>query len=549
MRLILIIAQLMMALSKIVKHTNHHITKNLKIKEGETEVALKIGNGYDTRIEVSRPANCFKNSADPNNIKYKNWSQKLNFDESISSQEISTLTNIEITISVHFLFFSTSVTARFTVETIDTRYSMNFNFAQSFAADGIYDMSRGYGQEMLSDQAISYLKESPAKFVENCGDSFVSSAKSGGVLLVTVAFNFHSSSEKNTFAAEAAASFLGIGTISKEFEKTATKLNIDASFTIRALQIGGNTTTIASIFGMTDLVDNYAVINCVVANITACSPIINRIINYSQNDFMNSFNQSNGAEMHHFGSHVETYESIGLDIKIPEFKPETVLAQKFAIDTISEDKKSLEFLNAYMNSPLFKFWKDSSATAFKSVVEQYKNAIDSFSENKIMISCYGANPDDLCVAVVDKVKEVHSTLDSEKLVQRLKQIYYIETSEGLEISMIPIDEVALLDPKNELEGNFVFYHRKLNKFSPGVCWLNFFANPVPNPDRDRNYFGKCANEADSFIGANFYIVRTFFTIDEKITGICGWDKHESPMYPDGGNCRMFKRTSWNDIPL
>jgi hypothetical protein len=543
-------AQIWVALAKIVKHTNHHIRlSNSTEVHAESEVPLQIGYGFDSRIGTSKIRNCFKNAADPANMKYTNWSQKLNFEESISIQELSSLTNIDASIKGNYYIFSASAAARYTSESIDNRYSMNFNYAQSFAADAIYELPKGFGVDVLSDEAQQALKISPRQFVDYCGDTFVSSGKAGGVLLITVGISFRSNSDKTSFSTEIGGSITGIGSIAVAFSKASTKLNIDATMFVRGLQLGGNTTSLANIFGKPDTKGDYAIISCGKDNVDACNKIVDAIIDYAQNDFMSSFSTTKTDQLYNFASHLEKFSDIGVPIDNQELKPETIAAQQSAIDLYMEDRRSFEFLNAYMNSQLFQYWRQENIGYFKTVVEQYQLALSSYGENKILSSCFDSNPDDFCVSAVGKVKVYHDTIDSEKLVLRLRQVYFITTSEGLELTMVGTDQVAPLNPLSELDGNFLFYHMKANKFSLGNCWLDLFKNPTPNPYHDQSFYGKCANAKDDFIGANFYIKRTFLSTPDKIVGLCGWDDHEAPVYPDGGSCYALKKTTWNDMPI
>jgi len=185
---------------------------------GDVEISPKLGFGYDSNTGMPRNMNCFKNNALPDNIRLQNFEQSIDFDHSMSMAELSSFTSISLSGSFGFGWFSASASAKYARDASDTRYSSNFNFLQTFAADANYNLPDAFGID-LSEAGHQALNAGPEMFAKFCGNQYVASARLGAVLLVNVGISFETALDKTIFQSDFSGGISGIASISAAYEQ------------------------------------------------------------------------------------------------------------------------------------------------------------------------------------------------------------------------------------------------------------------------------------------------------------------------------------------
>ena len=536
----------------VAKEAKH--TKVLTADEGleaQSEVPLQIGYGIDSRTSMPRIANCFSNAGDPKNIKYRNFAQQLSFDKSLSTADLSTMTNVEIGAKVPWGWFSVSANARYVKETFDTKYSMNFNYGQTFSADAIYEIPSSFGLDLLSEQGKQAYKLGHAKFVEYCGDSFVSSGKAGAALMVTVGLNFRTFGDKYRFETSAKVKIAGIASISAAFKYATTELKIEAGLTIRAIQFGGNTTSLGRIFGQPDTKGNYAIAACGPSDLDSCSLIISNIITYAQKDFTTSVDVSKPETLYNFASHSEPYQSYGINLEVPALSPSLLEAQSYAFSTFKEKQNALSFLKGYSSLPTFSYWDEKDLGYFKRVLAEHETAVSLFQSSPILRACFDKRMNEECVPVINALKGQLQYMDN-KLVPKLRNIFIGQAGDENIITLIPAkNNIVFQENSNKVYGTFFIYFLAGNLFNlSGACKVDMNEKPVFD-ELDPGFNVQCSNKegTGNALGPNFWVRRVFFTPPEGVAGLVGWNNYIKPVPPKGYNTIFIRRSDWESIPI
>ena len=236
------------------------VNKNIALsKSKNTEDPIEFGYGYNSITKMPNIRNCFKNNREPNNIRYRNLVGGLNFDRSLSSEILSSLTNIDISGKGGYGWFSASVAARYMKAAFNSRYSENFNFAQTFSADAVYQLPDERGAALLTNAARQALGDGPEAFRLECGDSYITNGKAGAALLVSVGIDFATAADKQTFNTEFSGGISGIATVATAFEQASNSGRVRGTLVLRALQLGGDPSKLANLFGMRDFGGDYAI--------------------------------------------------------------------------------------------------------------------------------------------------------------------------------------------------------------------------------------------------------------------------------------------------
>lgn len=517
----------------------------------KSETPLQIGYGLDTRTMMPRSVNCFSNSDEPHRVQLKNFSQQLNFDKSLSITELTSITTVEMTFKVGWGWFSFSTTARYIKEAKDTKYSMNFNFAQTFSADAIYHLPSAYGKSILSASAQNVLSQGSRQFIKLCGDSYVSNAKMGATLLVTVGISFHTYSDKSRFEASVREKISSITSVTQAYKSAVAELKMNAGLYIKALQLGGDTSSLAKIFGQPDTKGNYAAANCTPTNLDACSNIINSIIKYSQEEFTTSINPEKPDTLYTFGYHTESFESLGIYIETFPLPKAVIDAQKLVKELFIEKTEALLFLNAYSALPSFKFWDEKDLAYFNSVKIEHELALRLFEQEKISIACFDKNMEEECLPALQSLQDKFNTFDN-LLVAKLRNIFIGEAYEDLQITLIPAKNDIVFNPDtNEVYGTFfaMYFKHSLINIS-GLCKVDMSPTPVFK-EINQEFHVECNNKDHSFpaFGTNLWVKRVYPTAKEGVTGAIGWDGYTKPIPPSGYNTIFVRRTDWESIPI
>jgi hypothetical protein len=289
-------------------------------------------------------------------------------------------------------------------------------------------------------------------FSEICGNSFIQSANRGAVLLVDVAIEFANADSKNEFAANTNVKAMGIGGISLAFSKNVNISTAKAKLVIKAMQLGGDATKLALIFGKSGDDGNYNVTSCTAQNIASCDKIINQVVDYAQNTLANSVDFKKSDGLYTF-SYVDTpYKKIGIKAELPALTLAEQKANAYIADSIIQDRKMLDYLQSYQRQ-IFHYYDDSSQSSMMMLlkpqtvdlmgqaVKAYDSMIHEYDKYDIIDSCYGdtLNLEHKCLSAADHIKELHDKYaQSINFAELMATAFIIKLSDGY-YKLMPTD--------------------------------------------------------------------------------------------------------------
>ncbi|MCC2625520.1 MAG: hypothetical protein K0R14_1393 [Burkholderiales bacterium] len=370
----------------------------------------RLGYGFDDRTGVAKGASCLVNATDPSAIVLSNPQGSIDFSDTISSQEMGDLLNTSISGNADFGIFSASVAANYTRDSTDTRRSINFNYLQTMSADAFFQV-QGIGNDILSPAAKSILAQGNDAFTNACGNSIVQSAKEGAVLMVTVSIQFANASSKERFEGEASGSISGIGSIKGAFEHSEQSSTQNATFAVKAYQVGGDPTKLAKIFGNPDPQGQYNIVKCNATNLDSCQDIINDVIGYAQHDFETSVNFKDQSTLYTYEVDSNQYAALGVQTSLTPLTPDEQAAKNYLTTTITQDRQMLSYLNAYQQQSFYNTDVDDiTKRNVTQAIKDYTTMISNYDNFNIINSCYGDTNkiNTECISAANQVKSMRS---------------------------------------------------------------------------------------------------------------------------------------------
>ncbi|MCC2625519.1 MAG: hypothetical protein K0R14_1392 [Burkholderiales bacterium] len=393
------------------------LSKNSKhdFKDNDYEVPVRLGYGFDDRTGMSEGLSCLVNADDPSAIVLSNPQGSIDFTDAVSAQEIGSLLNTSISGSADFGLFSVSLAAKYTRDSMDTRQSINFNYVQSMAADATFTV-KGVGNNILSSSAQSLLAEGNDAFTNVCGNSIVQSAKEGAVLIVNVSIQFANAASKEQFEGEASGSIAGIGSIKGAFEHSEQSSTKNATFAIKAYQLGGDPTKLAKIFGSPGP-QGYNVVTCSATNLDSCQAIINDVIAYAQNDFQTSVNFKDPSTLFTYDFSTREYSRFGVEASLTPLTPAEQAAKNYLTTTITQDRQMLNYLNTYQQQSFYlssSYVDDPTKRNIVQATKDYTTMIYNYNNFNIINACYGDTNkiNTECISSANQVKSMRSMYQS-----------------------------------------------------------------------------------------------------------------------------------------
>ncbi len=381
--------------------------------DNNAEPAVHLGYGIDDRTGIvanggGRVNNCLVNENEPNNIIDSNPIAYLNFSNSIDSDTLSAALNTSISGKASFGMFSGSLNASYARAVADTRESLHFHYLQTMSEDVSYKIPT-VGNNVLNKDAQDLLKQGMQSFTNVCGNSFVKAAKRGAVLLVDVSIEFNNAEDKMKFAAGMNAKAMSIGQVGIAFSNEKDSTTKNASFVMRALQLGGDGSGLADIFVPPDKDGNYPIKKCE-TDFSTCSNVINQVINYAQNKFPNSVDFNKESTIYTFNYATMKYKDLGIQAILPKFSDKIKDAVQYLTTTLDHDNKMYNYLKAYKAQWFYNSIDTGTKKDMEQAVQTYEYIInDTIKNHKVLYSCYG-NLDDTeakCLQARQEVEDLH----------------------------------------------------------------------------------------------------------------------------------------------
>lgn len=389
-------------------------SRNLKGDLLTSEPNIALANGFDSRTGWSTETSaCLAGGDDPSKITIANPHAQIDFSNTISSDTVANLLHTSVSGKVNMGVFSASVSAKYARDSQENRQKITFNYLQSIGADATFK-TNGLGKNILSDDAKILLEGGNDVFTEVCGDSFISSAKVGAVLLTDVSIEFANASFKEKFDGSAKGKILGIGSISGEFSQFNKENHSSAIMTIRVAQLGGDSTKLARIFGKPEPDGHgynwYNPVLCNESNILSCQKIINEVIGYAQNEFEPGVNFKDMSTLYMFDYNSKLYSKLGVTAQLPILTESENAAREYLTDTITQDRRMLQYLQAYQRQDFYNTMLDYvTRDMIQKAITDYQKMINEYNNYQILDSCYGdtANINTRCIYAANQVKQMH----------------------------------------------------------------------------------------------------------------------------------------------
>lgn len=379
----------------------------------DREHPIKMGYGYDSRTGMSVGLSCMNNFAQPGSLEINNQRANAHLSSTTDAETIANMLNTGISGRANFGLYSASLSAQFARSVINTRQSLHFNYWQSMVSDVTYN-TNGIGNASLSADARYLLEHGEVikDFTEICGDSFIKSAQLGAVLFIDFAVHFASAEAKTAFETKISGKALGLASMEAIFSKMDKSITNNASVEVQAMQLGGDVTKFAEIFGEKDPnSNNYHVTSCAAQNMADCYKMINDVIDYARNYLDKSVNFKNPETLYTFGFTEKTYKSLGVKAYLPDLSPQEQEAKDYIARVITADRKMLEYLHSYQKQHIMSILGIETKNQISKVIEKYELMIKEYDNYQIIDSCYGdiSNIETKCLLAANRIKDMHSS--------------------------------------------------------------------------------------------------------------------------------------------
>lgn len=512
------------------------------LKNNYTPV-IRLGDGFDSRTGIGMGINCLANADDPSAITLSDPIGEGTFSTAIDSQTLSDLINAKVSGEMNFGLFSASAEARYMRDSLDTRQSIKFNYFQGMTQDAVYKVP-GVGNKILDPDYRSLLEGGMDDFTGACGDSIVQSAKLGARLLVDVSIQFSSSSLKEKFEGEAKGSILGIGAISGAFSDFSHKYDSKATMSVRVLQLGGDVTKLANIYGVPDKDGNFPVVACSETNISACKQIINDTISYAKNDFQNTIDFKTGKNIHTFDYSTKAYSKFAVKATLPILAEEQKSAREYLTDAITQDRKMLDYLQAYQKQS---FYTNITLMDFqtKKDIEQsindYVKMIADYNNYQILDSCYGdtENINTRCIYAANEIKKMHTKYQQSINIANSLGGTVVVWQSGLgTIVFVPLRAWGSGNYNSDTYGYMSVYDTKDNKFiDNSACVFDTTTNNAYMRNTHPDMIGaSLVCDGGIFSNSMYYVKRIANYHNTGVGGrIINGIKNDYPLLQDGYN--------------
>lgn len=268
-----------------------------------------------------------------------------------------------------------SANANYTRNSTDTRQSIHFNYLQTMAMDATYK-APGIGNKILSPDAQTLLEGGMNDFTDVCGDSIIQSGKMGALLLVDASFDFASAAAKESFDASVGTSFT-FGSANASMQKVSEQTRKNSKFSIRVLQLCGDPTKLANIFKETG--GNFHVLSCSPENADVCDKVAGDVIRYAQNDFQTSVDFKKRDTLWMYDYATKPWSKLAVKAQLPILTDEQIAAREYLTDTITQDRRMLQYLQTYQHQAFFGTLNTKVIDNVNQIIFDYQKMINDYN--------------------------------------------------------------------------------------------------------------------------------------------------------------------------
>jgi len=472
-------------------HSNDKSLKNRDVP------AIAMGNSYDSRFNMPKSYSCLSNYYEPDNIEILNPQGSSVISSLKSAEEISNMMNISMSGKGGWGPFSSSPSALYLQNAIDTRQDLHFNYYQTETADIIYK-TKGLGNNILSQDAKDILSGGDDNFVAVCGDSFISSADVGATLYLDLVIHFDSQAHKESFEASIKGKKMNIESVAAEFKTAASSYAKNSVFSVTAMQMGGDVKKLANVFNKPDQI--YPVVDCKVEELDQCVEVLNRVIEYASKDFAGSISFDKLDNLTIYNYNATKFKDLGVKVSVNDISEDAKKASLSLIDNIKQDKLMLQYLNKYMEQGyLVQLLPMLVVRNIRDNIEQYKSMIREYDNQDIINACFGPDANTLCPAAWNRIdKTIHPRYSKAiDFAGDMSDTIVVESPDSSKYYYALVPMIGSCNPLGECSGVYALYEQRkvaltTVDFIQDICYVDTTANNsyFSGSDDLKKYVGK-----------------------------------------------------------
>lgn len=241
---------------------------------------IRPQQGFSSVTQEVAEALCFNYR----NISSSSFQGSIQYDSSFTTEEISKMLKIDVSIKAGFGPFGIEATSSYLRSKEDKLLSLSVHYLAKYWRN--IDIDHAFQvNETLTQEGMDILAIGQDQFRIHCGDHYITSYEEGAMLIYTVTFTFSTQSEKKLFQDTLKADF-GFASASVSYTDLIQKLKVQGTLSVSAHQIGGNPTLLSTALtapvAFTDL--------------AGCQAVLEGLHNYSLNFAQQIENENLGAE-------------------------------------------------------------------------------------------------------------------------------------------------------------------------------------------------------------------------------------------------------------
>jgi len=319
-----------------------------------TEIISEVGRGYDSGYDQLKPESCLNGSIS------EIGGQEAYIFESV----VDNLTEVTKSFStgggggVNFWIFRAKAAASFFSSSKQTERTTTFVYRfRVKLPNKQFNIDQNATLSTLGKRVIN----SPTCWRNSCGSNYISQIEQGADLYVFVKLHFGTRDEASNFNTSVGASYLfGLAKAKANLSTTVATSSSLSAVSLFAFQRGGDAVKLGNIFNASsgsDLKNLDASIRCTLSNpdtkakdFTACAEVINNILVYAKNDFMEGA-KANPANLGYIFS---DYNELGIGMPSIDFEPssEVIAARQNLADAYNREQENYATVQDLLNQAL-----------------------------------------------------------------------------------------------------------------------------------------------------------------------------------------------------
>ena len=400
---------------------------------------VQMGSGYDTSTDTATSnQSCLAAAGIESSVYIENPSAMLTFGTTQSFAQLETSLGVDVSGDMGGGVFSGSLAAQYAENSQDTEYALNIIYLYQYAGTANFKQGiLGQGKSALTPVAASYaFGGNPVDFRRMCGNNFVAQMDAGVVLGVTLNLSFDSAYEKNQFMANLNGN-VGLINAMTAIKTAEQATNANVSFSINAIQLGGEPQQLNNVFGKESSDGNYPFLDCGNINngpsLQACNATIDNVVNYAttlESQIQNKDGSINMYNLYYTQPVLAKYNTLGIYANAPDPSPAILKAMRDLSKTYSQVTSENTFVNHYA-STLYSQLSVGTVAALSDSSNKLNNQLNNVLLNSAYqaVDCYKGNVSIHCVQIYNNIESGIAAYQLSNTEQT--ELNYLETSSYL----------------------------------------------------------------------------------------------------------------------